>query len=89
MKFKARIEISLKRDYLDPESETVKRTLLDLNFPTAAVRTRKVYEIILDARTKKEAEASARAMCSRLLVNPTKDEFEIEVKPVGSSGAET
>ncbi|HYB03661.1 MAG TPA: phosphoribosylformylglycinamidine synthase subunit PurS [Nitrososphaerales archaeon] len=89
MKFRARIEISLKRDYLDPESETVKRTLLDLNFPILAVRTRKVYEIILDAGTKKDAEASARTMCSRLLVNPTKDEFEVEVKSVGSSAAET
>ncbi len=89
MKFKARIEISLKRDYLDPESETVKRTLLDLNFPVDGVRTRKVYEIILDSGNKKDAEASVRAMCSRLLVNPTKDEFEIEVEPVGSSEAET
>jgi phosphoribosylformylglycinamidine synthase PurS subunit len=88
MKFKARIEISLKRDYLDPESETVKRTLLDLNFPVAEVRTRKVYEIILESGTKRDAEASARTMCSRLLVNPTKDEFEIEVEPVGSGGAE-
>jgi phosphoribosylformylglycinamidine synthase subunit PurS len=81
MKFKARIEISLKRDYLDPESETVKRTMLDLNFPVVGVRTRKVYEVILDAGTKKDAEFSVRAMCSRLLVNPTKDEFEIEVEP--------
>jgi phosphoribosylformylglycinamidine synthase subunit PurS len=85
LKFRARIEIGLKKDHLDPESETVKRTLQDLNFPVTGVRTRKVYEITVDSGTKKDAEAAARAMCLRLLVNPTKDEFEIEVDPVGST----
>ena len=87
MKFKARIEIGLKKDHLDPESETVKRTLLDLNFPINSVRTRKVYEITVDSGSKRDAEAEARAMCLRLLVNPTKDEFKIEVDPVGSTAA--
>lgn len=85
MKFRARIEISLKRDHVDPESETVKRTLLDLNFPVNSVRTRKVYEVVLDSGNKKDAETTVRAMCSRLLVNPTKDDYEFEVEPIGSS----
>lgn len=88
MKFRARIEIGLKGDHLDPESETVKRTLLDLNFPVTNVKTRKVYEVVVDSGTKKDADTIVRAMCSRLLVNPTKDEFEFEVEPAGSS-AET
>jgi phosphoribosylformylglycinamidine synthase subunit PurS len=77
--------VSLKGDSIDPESETVKRALIDLNFPVTKVRTRKVYELFLDSGTKKDAEASVRAMCSRLLVNPTKDEFEFEVEPVGNN----
>ncbi len=44
-----------------------------------------MYELFLDSGTKKDAEASVRAMCSRLLVNPTKDEFEFEVEPVGNN----
>ena len=88
MKFRARIEISLKKDYLDPESETIKRTLLDLNFPVNDIKTRKVYEILLESGSKKDAEESVRAMCSRLLVNPTKDQFEIEVQPVGIDSPE-
>jgi len=87
LKFKARIEIGLKKDHLDPESETVKRTLLDLNFPINSVRTRKVYEITVDSGYKRDAEAEARAMCLRLLVNPSKDEFQIEVDHVGSTAA--
>lgn len=85
MKFRARIVIGLKRDHLDPESETVKRTLLDLNFPVTSLKTRKMYEVVVDSGTKKDAEAMVRAMCSRLLVNPTKDEFEFEVEPAESS----
>jgi phosphoribosylformylglycinamidine synthase subunit PurS len=89
LRFRARIEIGLKKDHVDPESETVKRTLLDLNFPVSNVRTRKTYEIIVDSGSRKDAEAIVRSMCSRLLVNPTKDEFEFEVEPVGSSTATT
>jgi phosphoribosylformylglycinamidine synthase subunit PurS len=85
LKFRARIEIGLRKDYKDPESETVKRTLLDLNFDVIDVRTHKVYEMTIEAGTKKDAETSVRAMCTRLLANPTKDEFKFEVEPIGSS----
>ena len=70
---------------MDPESETIKRSLLELNFSVLSVRTRKVYEVILDSGSKKDAESAVRAMCSRLLANPTKDEFEFEVEAFGSS----
>lgn len=87
MNFNAKIMIGLKRDHRDPESETVKRSLQDLNFDVYDVRTRKVYEISLTAESKKEAETTVRAMCTRLLANPTKDEFEFEVEPIGNSSA--
>jgi phosphoribosylformylglycinamidine synthase subunit PurS len=84
LRFRATIEIGLKKDSVDPESETVKRTLQDLSFPVTNVRVLKVYEITIDSGTKKEAEAIVRSMCSRLLVNPTKDEFNFEVEPLGN-----
>ena len=77
--------VGLRKDHRDPESETVKRTLQDLNFDVLDVRTRKIYEISVAAESKKEAEATVRSMCTRLLANPTKDEFEFEVEPVGNS----
>lgn len=83
MRFRARIEIGLKRDSIDPESETVKRTLLDLGFSVSSVSAKKIYEITIDSRSKKDAEVTVRSMCSRLLVNPTKDEFNFEVEPIG------
>ncbi|MCL4518394.1 MAG: phosphoribosylformylglycinamidine synthase subunit PurS [Thaumarchaeota archaeon] len=85
MKFKARIEVRTRKEQTDPESETIKKSLQDLNFQVSSVRTAKVYEISLDASTRKEAEGIARLMCTRLLVNPTKDEYKIEVEPVGNT----
>jgi phosphoribosylformylglycinamidine synthase subunit PurS len=84
LKFRATIEIGLKKGSIDPESETVKRSLQDLSFPVSNVRALKIYEITLDSGTKKEAELIVRNMCSRLLVNPTKDEFSFEVEPIGN-----
>lgn len=80
MRFKASIEVGLRKDHFDPESETIKKTLLDLNFPVNNVRVLKVYQILLDSGTKKEAETTIKKMCSRLLVNPTKDDFHFKVE---------
>ena len=87
MKFKARIEVELRRDSTDPESETIKKSLFDLNFQVSQVKVSKVYEITLEAGTKKDAESIVRNMCTRLLVNPSKDEFKLEVEPLGSTRA--
>ena len=85
MRFKARVEVRIRKDQLDPESETIRRSLFDLGFQITQLRTAKVYEIQLEAESKKEAEAAAKTMCSRLLVNPVKDDFSIEVEQVGST----
>ena len=75
MRFKARVEVRIRKDQLDPESETIRKSLFDLGFQLSQLRTAKVYEIHLEAESKKEAEAAVKSMCSRLLVNPVKDDF--------------
>lgn len=85
MRFKARIEIKLRKEELDPEAETVRKSLIDLNFSVSHVKMAKVYEITLEAGSKKDAESAAKLMCTRLLVNPTKDEYKLELIEVGSS----
>jgi phosphoribosylformylglycinamidine synthase len=87
MKFKAIIEVKLRRDSTDPESETIKKSLLDLSFPVSQVKVTKVYEVVVEAGTKKDAEAIVKTICTRLLVNPSKDEFKFEVEPLGSTRA--
>lgn len=80
LKFKARVEVKLRRSDLDPEAETVRRSLVDLNFPVTGTKISKVYDITIDAKTKKDAEATAKLMCSRLLANPSKDDYKFDVE---------
>lgn len=85
MKFKAKIEVKLRANELDPEADTINRSLLDLNFPVVSTQLSKVYTITLDANSKKNAEATIKLMCDRLLVNPAKDDYDYEVEEVGGS----
>ena len=85
MRFRARIEVKLKGDMMDPAAETIKKSLIDLNFPVMNTKLAQVYEVTLDAKTKKDAEASVQLMCSRLIANPVKDEFKFTVEEDGSS----
>ena len=82
MLFKASIEVGLRKDHFDPEAETIRKTLLDLNFPITHLQVSKMYEIVLDSGSKKEAETIVKKMCTRLLVNPTKDNFHFKVEPL-------
>jgi phosphoribosylformylglycinamidine synthase len=80
MKYRARIEVSLKPGHSDPEGETISRLLKELGYTVDAVNVSKVYNIFLTAQTVKEAKAKAEEMCKRLLANPTKDNYTIAVE---------
>lgn len=77
MRYRAKIEVSLKPGHSDPEGETVTRLLKELGYNVNSVNVSKVYNIALDAATLKEAQSKAEEMCKRLLANPTKDNFTI------------
>ena len=80
MKFKARIEVSLKPGHSDPEGEMTARSLRELNYPVERVNVSKVYMAIIEAESKPEAEKMVNEMCKRLLANPTKDDYRFEVE---------
>jgi phosphoribosylformylglycinamidine synthase PurS subunit len=80
MKYRAKIEVSLKPGHSDPEGETTARLLKELGYAVAAVNVSKVYNILIDAQTPKEAKAKAEEMCRRLLANPTKDNYTITLE---------
>ena len=80
MKYRAKIEVSLKPGHSDPEGETATRLLKELGYLVDAVKVSKVYTIFLDAETIGEAEAKAEEMCKRLLANPTKDNYTIAIE---------
>jgi phosphoribosylformylglycinamidine synthase PurS subunit len=80
MKYRAKIEVSLKPGYNDPEGETAARLLEELGYAVSGVNVSKVYNVILDAKTPKEAKAKAEEMCRKLLANPTKDNYAITIE---------
>ena len=80
MKYRAKIEVSLKPGHSDPEGETAARLLKELGYTVEAVNVSKVYTILLEAETLSEAQAKAEEMCKRLLANPTKDNYTIAIE---------
>ena len=80
MKYRIKIEVSLKPGHSDPEGETAADLLKELRYKVEAVNVGKVYRVILEAQSRKEAQAKAVEMCRRLLANPTKDDYAISVE---------
>jgi phosphoribosylformylglycinamidine synthase PurS subunit len=80
MKYRAKIEASLKPGHSNPEGETTARLLKELGYKVQAVDVSKVYTVTLEASTISEAKAKAEEMSKRLLANPTKDNYTITVE---------
>ncbi|HDN05413.1 phosphoribosylformylglycinamidine synthase, purS protein [Candidatus Bathyarchaeota archaeon] len=80
MRYRLRIEVSLKPGHSDPEGETTARLLKELGYKVERVNVSKVYRVLLETETREEAEEKAEEMCKRLLANPTKDNYMIVIE---------
>jgi phosphoribosylformylglycinamidine synthase len=80
MRYRLRIEVGLKSGHCDPEGETTASLLKELGYKVEAVNVSKVYGVVLEAESRKEAETKAKEMCKRLLANPTKDNYAIVIE---------
>jgi phosphoribosylformylglycinamidine synthase len=80
MRYRLRIEVSLKPGHSDPEGETTARLLKELGYRVEAANVSKVYSAVLEAQSRKEAGKKAEEMCKRLLANPTKDNYDVVVE---------
>ena len=80
MRYRLRIEVSLKPGHSDPEGETTARLLKELGYKVERVNVSKVYRVLLETETRGEAEEKAEEMCKRLLANPTKDNYMIVIE---------
>jgi len=80
MKYRAKIEVSLKPGHSDPEGETTARLLKELGYKVNTVNVSKAYTVILEAKNLKEAKTKAEEMSRRLLANPTKDNYTIAIE---------
>lgn len=79
MKFKATVYVSLKKGYSDPEGEATAKALQGLGYAVSDVRSSKAYEVYLESVGQSEAEFLVEEMSRRLLTNPTKDDYSIEL----------
>lgn len=82
MEYLAKVEVSLKSGHSDPEGETTKKALRELNYPVKAVNVSKVYTIRLEADDLKSAKEKVDEICRRLLANPVKDDYRFEIEEV-------
>ena len=80
MRYKVKIEVSLKPGHSDPEGETTAKSLKELRYPVETVKVSKVYEVYLHAKSLKEVQEYADEMCRRLLANPTKDNYHFSIE---------
>lgn len=80
MKYHMKIEVNLKPGHSDPEGETTARLLKEMNYKVETVNVSKIFRVILNAQTRKEAQAKAEEICKRLLANPTKDNYSIAIE---------
>jgi len=79
-KYRAKIEVKFKPGVLDPQGETIKNALVNLNYrQIEAISTGKLFWIDLEAKSAKEARESVREMADKLLANPVIENFEVEI----------
>lgn len=79
---KLRIEVKLKPGHFDPEGDVTAKSLRDLGFPVGTVKVGKIYIVDVEAKNREEAMKLVDEMCRKLLANPVKDDYSIEVLSV-------
>ncbi len=78
--YHAKIEVRLKPGHVDSEGLTAKEALSDMGYEVQKASTAKVYEINFEANSLGEAEERVEEMCKKLLANPVKDDYTVEVE---------
>lgn len=80
MKYSLRIEVKLKPGHSDPEGETTADSMKELGFSVEKCMVSKVYNLVAEAKTRKDMQKQAEEMCRKLLANPTKDDFKVSIE---------
>ena len=75
---KARVSVTLKNGVLDPQGKAIEHALSALGFGgVGSVRQGKVFDIEIDASSKKKAEEDLKAMCEKLLANTVIEDYTV------------
>ena len=83
MRWKAKIEATLKKGVLDPQGAAVEGALKVLDYQNVSqVRVGKYMELILEASEQQAAAEQVEEMCRRLLTNPVIEDFSYTLTEV-------
>ena len=79
-KFEIKIEVKFKPGVLDPQGETIKHALLNLDFKGIdSVKTGKLFRVTLEANSADEAIQTAEELADKLLANTVIEDFKVEI----------
>jgi phosphoribosylformylglycinamidine synthase PurS subunit len=79
--FRIEVRVMPRASLLDPQGQAVEHALHALGFgEVARVRVGKHLVLELNAATREEAVARARALCDRLLANPVMEDYDLAVE---------
>ncbi len=79
--YRVEIRVMPRASLLDPQGQAVGHALHALGFGEVGdVHVGKHLVLRVDAPTRDEAAARARAMCDRLLANPVTEDYQLQVE---------
>lgn len=79
--FVAKINVTLKESVLDPQGQTVLRTLHDQGKNSVTdLRVGKYIEMKIDANSQSDAESLAKEICESVLVNQVIETYRLVVE---------
>ncbi|HMA45067.1 MAG TPA: phosphoribosylformylglycinamidine synthase subunit PurS [Gemmatimonadales bacterium] len=79
--FRVEIRVMPRAALLDPQGQAVSHALHALGFADVGdVRVGKHLVVRLEASSRDDAAARARAMCDRLLANPVTEDYQLLVE---------
>jgi phosphoribosylformylglycinamidine synthase len=77
---KARVVVTLKSGILDPQGKAIEGALKSLGISSvASVRQGKVFDIDLDERDRKRAQAALKLAADRLLANTLIENYDVKL----------
>lgn len=77
---RVRIDVSLKKDILDPQGTTIEHTLKSLGFENVRqVRVHRHITYHSSQSTQEGVQEEAKKMCETLLVNPVMETYTVTV----------
>ncbi|MCD6163053.1 MAG: phosphoribosylformylglycinamidine synthase subunit PurS [candidate division Zixibacteria bacterium] len=80
-KYTAKVEVKFKSGVLDPQGETIKNALYNLDYNMVeSVKTGKVFWIDLESDSTSKALKTVNELTDKLLANPIIEKFEVEIE---------